>query len=337
MYNRTKDKLEPIIRAKGIEVVGDIIQGFAEINLVTDNMEEAIRDVDLIVPAVPSTAHSYMARACAPYLKDGQVIFIDPGHTGGGLEFSTVLRQMGVKKRVKLCESASLTFICRIVGSAKVRITYRAQDLLFSALPAANTFELYDLIEPEFPGIIPAKNVLETGLDNANAVLHPPGMLMNAGWIEFTKGNFKFYYEGITPSVGRAIEELDKERIEIAKKFGFKTQRYVEHAYKSGLSSVESDSVYETVQAEEANKFIKTGESLKDRYVEEDVGYGLVPIAQIGDIVGVPTPTMDAFIHLANISNQVDYYKSGRNLEKLGLAGLKSVQELDKYVTIGNL
>jgi len=334
IFNRTKEKIEPIIQSKGIEIVGDIIQGFAKINLATDNIREAIKKVDLIVIIVPSMAHSYMAQMCGPYLEDGQIIFINPGHTGGGLEFFMALKKLGIKKDVKICESASLTFICRIVGPAKVRITYRFKNLLFSALPALYTSELHDLIKSEFPGIIPAKNVLETGLNNYNAVLHPPGMLMNAGWIEFTKGNFKFYYEGITPSVGRVIEALDHERASIAKKFGFKPHSYTDQAYESGLSSVKSESVCETVHAEEANKFVKTGESLKDRYVEEDVGYGLVPMAQIANIVNVPTPTMDSLIQLANIANQIDYHKTGRNLEKMGLNRLKNVGELTEFVNL---
>lgn len=35
---------------------------------------------------------------------------------------------------------------------------------------------------------------------NINAVIHPAGVLMNAGWIEMTSGNFLFYKESITPS-----------------------------------------------------------------------------------------------------------------------------------------
>ena len=45
--------------------------------------------------------------------------------------------------------------------------------------------------------------MIETALGNMNAVFHPPGMIMNAGWIESTNGNFLFYREGITEAIGR--------------------------------------------------------------------------------------------------------------------------------------
>jgi opine dehydrogenase len=332
IFNRTKNRIQPIIENGGIEVVGDILEGFAEIKTVTTNIKEAIEGVELIVAAVPTTAARYLAESCAPYLEDNQTIFLNPGHTGGALEFTSTLNEHQVRKDVKVCEAASLSFICRLVGPAQVRISYRSQDLLFSALPSTDTPSLFEYIEPIFPGIVPASNVMETGLDNGNAVLHPPGMLMNAGWIEFTQGDFKFYYEGITESVGKVIKALDDERIKLANKFGFNPLTYTEHAYKSGLAEVQSDSVYETIQSEEANKFIKTESNLQGRYVEEDVGYGLVPMALIGDIIGVQTPIMDSLINIANIVNEKNYYETGRNLEKMGMSGLKNIQDIICFI-----
>lgn len=332
IYNRSSGRLDSIIKSGGIEITGDVIEGFAKLNKVTNNIKDAIEDVDLIVVVLPTTAHKFIAELCAPHLREDQTIFLNPGHTGGALEFTKTLRDLGVKKKIKICESSSLTFICRLIRPAKVEVTYRSKDLLFSAFPAKDTSELLDYINEIFQGLIPAVNVLETGLENLNAILHPPGMLMNAGWIEHTKGNFYFYSEGITPSVARVIEALDDERISMSETLGFKPTSYVEKSFKSGLSTISDGSVYEVIQAEDANRYIKVGDSLRDRYVEEDVGYGIVPMALIGDVLGVPTPIMDALINLASIANQVDYWKEGRTLEKMGIAGL-SIEELSRFVS----
>lgn len=40
---------------------------------------------------------------------------------------------------------------------------------------------------------------------------------MNAGHIEFTKGNFMFYCEGMATSVGKVREKMDDERIKIGR------------------------------------------------------------------------------------------------------------------------
>jgi opine dehydrogenase len=61
---------------------------------------------------------------------------------------------------------------------------------------------------------------------------------------------------------------------------------------------------------------------LKDRYVTEDVPYGMVLLSTLGDLLGVPTPTHDAVIQLASIINRTDYWKTGRGIKQLGLYNL---------------
>ena len=66
----------------------------------------------------------------------------------------------------------------------------------------------------------PAESVLQTSLQNANPIIHPAVTLSNAARIELTGGDFLFYEEGVSDSVGRLIEALDKERIAIGKELG---------------------------------------------------------------------------------------------------------------------
>ena len=68
--------------------------------------------------------------------------------------------------------------------------------------------------------------------------------------------------------------------------------------------------------------------------MHEDVGYGLVPMAALGRLAGVATPTIDALVHLAGLSLGIDYAKDGLTLERLGLAG-KSTAELARFVNEG--
>jgi ketopantoate reductase len=56
-------------------------------------------------------------------------------------------------------------------------------------------------------------------------------------------------------------------------------------------------------------------------YLHEDVGYGLVPMAALGRLAGVATPTIDALVQLAGLAVGVDYPREGLTLERLGLAG----------------
>jgi opine dehydrogenase len=64
------------------------------------------------------------------------------------------------------------------------------------------------------------------------------------------------------------------------------------------------------------------------------VGFGLVPIAALGALAGVSTPTIAALVQLAALALGIDYMREGLTLEKLGLAG-KSASELLRLVEEG--
>jgi len=74
--------------------------------------------------------------------------------------------------------------------------------------------------------------------------------------------------------------------------------------------------------------------SLAHRYLDEDIPFGLVPLAHLGRLAGVPTPTMDALIHLASVAKGIDYMREGLTLERMGLAGVAR-DALDRLLTDG--
>lgn len=83
-----------------------------------------------------------------------------------------------------------------------------------------------------FPELQLAENVLQTSLSNINAILHPPGMILNAGWIEHTSGNFLFYSQGVTNAIARTMDYIDKKRVSIIQKLGLKTETLPELFYR---------------------------------------------------------------------------------------------------------
>ncbi|HLN87825.1 MAG TPA: NAD/NADP octopine/nopaline dehydrogenase family protein, partial [Candidatus Limnocylindrales bacterium] len=172
---------------------------------------------------------------------------------------------------------------------------------------------------------VPAANVLETGFSNINAIMHPAGMLGNAGWIEKSGGDFFWYREGVTPAIGAWIDAVDAERLAIVRLLGLSSQRFVDIFHHAGLTTVaarDSGSAYQAIHNSEPNFTIKSPSALDHRYIREDVGYGLVPMAEIGRLLGVKTPVMDALITLASVALGDDFRTDGLTLEKMGLAGV---------------
>src|SRR5262249_9018837 len=192
------------------------------------------------------------------------------------------------------------------------------KNLAFAAFPGDAQARLYTLLKPVFPEIREASSVLETALTNINAVFHPPGMLMNAGWIEHTQGDFLFYREGITDSVGRTTEVVDRERLAVARAFGVPAVSFLDAFHRAGLTTGGARACREG----EPNRAIKSPPSLRHRYILEDVGYGVVPISELGALAGVKTPVIDALITIASAAIGEDLRASGLSLERMGLAGL---------------
>lgn len=324
LHARNPATLAPLRAAGGIEARG-VQQGFVPLPTMTTDVAEAIDGADLVMLVVPSVAHEDYARALAPLLSPELPVYLNPGHTGGGLHFVQELRRAGYEQPVQTCESVSLTYVCRMEGPATVGIYSYIRQLAFAAFPARNAASLFELVKPLYPDITLASSVLETGLTNLNAVFHPPGMLMNTGWIEHTDGNFLFYKEGITEGVGRATAAVDAERVAIARALGLPVRTFMEAFYQVGLTTrdaFESGSIAHACRASAPNQTIKSPPSLFHRYVNEDVGFGLVPIGAFGALAGVRTPTIDALIQLASVVTGIDFHATGLSLQKMGLAGL---------------
>jgi len=333
LHARSAERLAPLRERGGIAARG-VQQGLVPIDLMTADLAEAVRGADLIMLVVPSIAHAHYARALAPLLGDGQPVFLNPGHTGGGLHFLHELRRAGYRGQVMSGETVTLTCIARMEGPATVNIYSHTTHLRFAALPGRHADAMFALIKPLYPNIVKASSVLETGLGNINAVFHPPGMIMNAGWIERRRGDFLFYREGITQAVGRVVAAVDAERLAVAAALGVPAAPFIDIFHQAGLTTAaarDSGSIARACEASEPNRTIKAPPSLDHRYIHEDVGYGLVPMTELGRLAGVATPTIDALIRLAGLALGIDYARDGLTLERLGLAG-KSLAELMRFV-----
>jgi opine dehydrogenase len=130
---------------------------------------------------------------------------------------------------------------------------------------------------------------------------------------------------------------VDAERMAVAQALGIPATSFIEVFYQAGLTTKaarDSGDISRACLESEPNKTIKSPSSLNHRYVHEDVGYGLVPLAALARLADVATPTIDALIQLAGLAVGIDYTRDGLTLERLGLAG-KSPSELLRFVENG--
>ncbi len=314
-----------VVEQGGIKVTGVARTGFAKIALATTDIRAALDGAELIMVATQAVTHTRVAHAVGPHVRDRQVVILWPG-SGGTLEVRRIFDELGVEASVILGEAATFPYCCRrLEGPGTVNIhRIDGPRNQVAALPASRTPELMAALHGVYDTVVPARSILEPALYNPNLIVHPAGALFNMGRIEHSQGEFWMYKEGITPSVKKVINGMDRERRAIMAALG-----YPPMTYEQVFADLFNVSVAEFAVASSKGPF-----SMRDRYITEDVPMCVTLTASLGHLLGVPTPTYDAIIHIASLVNETEYFKWGRNLENLKLAGLSATQ-LNEYVMTG--
>ncbi|MDP6154546.1 MAG: NAD/NADP octopine/nopaline dehydrogenase family protein [Candidatus Thermoplasmatota archaeon] len=316
--------IDPIIERGGIALRGVVGEGFARPTMVTTDIEAALGGADAVMVVAAAMGHGAIARECAPFLEENQVVVLCPGSCGGLLAFRHALRMEGFNKKIILAETASLMYAVKKESANRVWARGRKHNLTVGALPKDKTAAVLELLSPAYPLFEAAPNILDVTLSNLNNITHPAPALTNIGFIEGScLDEWLFYTDGMTPGAGRLADQLDRERLAVMRAYGLNGASSVELIRRFyGHQGMKGNNFFEYFHDSPIHRKTKGPRSTRDRLITEDISYGLVPMAAFGDVAGVPTPTMDAFITLAEVVNEADYRKSGRTLEKMGLSGM---------------
>ena len=320
------DNIGGVAEAGGIHADGDI-SGFAEVVSAGHDIDEALDGAELIYVVGPAYSTTPFGEAVAGKLRDGQTVIVSPSSCGGALAFKKAAGLAVDDATIRVAETSTLHYAVRLTEPARIRVFLKLKaGNLLAALPATATGEILETIADVYPSMEPGTSVLQTSLQNANPIIHPAVTLANAARIEGTGGDFLFYEEGVSDATGRLIEALDKERIAIGQKLditvlpdpamGMRQGYMLENNYGSG---------YRTAPG---FKGIGAQPKLDHRYLNEDVGYGLVFMTALARQVGIETPNMDAMIRLTSTLMAHDYGQEAlRTPDSLGIGSL-SVEEL---------
>lgn len=326
LYDVFPESVEAIRRKGGIEVTG-VVEGFGKVDVATTDLAEAVKGADIVMVIAPATAHRIIAGDLARHIVPGQVVFVHPGATLGALEFHQVFAEAGVPGgSVTICEAQSLVYATRLVEHGKVSIKGIKQSLAVGALPAERIGTVILDLQEAYPQMKAAKNILETSLTNMNAVMHPTPSLLSTSLIE-SRFDWKYYLDGISPSIGALIEKLDAERVAIGKAAGIEVPGAL--ALYKDMYEVSAPTLSETVKLNKAYWEIAGQKKLDTRYVTEDIPTGLVPMIALADLFGVPCEIMKTIAKLGCLMLDRDLIGTGRTLENLGLSKFTPRQFLD--------
>jgi len=286
-----------------------IVTGDAHISKVSTDIADVFSN--FVMVTTPSSAHKDVARQLAPYVTPDTIIVLNPGRTFGAIDFAEELKKNGVKELPQIAETQTIVYTCRKSGPNSTSIFALKNDVKIAAIHGSDIdlilSRMPDCLKPYFS---PVDSVALTSLSNIGMVLHCAPVMMNVGWIECEKVEFKYYYDGISRSVAHLLEKIDAERRAVAKAGGYEVESLKQWLERTYL--VSGNDLYECIRNNEAYREIDAPPTINSRYIFEDVPNGLVPVEAMGKEFGVPTPNITTIINLACSVMDADYRETGR-------------------------
>lgn len=325
LWNRSAETLRPFQNSAGVGYEGVLGDGRVEPELISDNLQAVLDNADGILVCLPTLAHGSVAASLADLGSTSLPVVLNPGHTGGAMEFHQTYRTKGIEPP-PIAEFSTLTYIARKLSPDTVTITGAAKQVRVAGM--AGSPAAVQLAQTLFSSAVSSEDVIATSLSNVNLVLHPPGCVLGAAWVQATGGDFTFYVDGMTDGVGQVMQQLDDERRRVAHAFGHSLLPLEEEMFAIGtVDALDAEtSLAEKIRSGTANRKIKAPDSLAHRYYMEDFWYGLTPFIALADAAGEPVPVATSLMTMvAALQGKIDS-PLGRTPERMGIQGLAKQQ-----------
>ena len=325
MHDIDDAKLIDIRTRGGVDVEGGP-QAFAPVDLASTDLRAVIDGAELIIVCSGGNTQETVARTLAPLLRDGQLILLIQGNTGGALVVRRALREAGCRAAVDVAEMDNYPYSVSRLAPARLRPIVAKRWLQIAAFPGSRGPAVFARLSRLFPQAVAARDVLHTGLTNMNSILHVANCVANAASIEAGK-SYKFYAEGVTPAVARLYEAIDSERLAVAAAFEAAVPSLAdwwELAYGVREATLCESAQRLTFDAMGPYQATGTPKSLDHKFIAEDVPTGLSPLRALARAARVGTPTLDALLVIVDRMTGKTFEQEGRTLERLGLSGMNA-------------
>jgi opine dehydrogenase len=325
------------IRARGgVEVETASGTTLAAVEAATTELKPAVEGADIIIVVTGGNFQETVARSLAPLLRDGQLILLIQGNTGGSLVVRRALDAAGCKAQVDIAEMDNYPLSCWRPTPTRIKPIVTKRGLQIAAFPGRRSAAVFARLSPLFPTAVQAPNVIHTGFTNANAMLHVANCVANAANIERGQ-SYKFYAEGVTPAVERLYEAINAERVAVAAAYGAAVPdlaAWFELTYGVREKTLAEACQKLTYNSDGPYQATGTPKSLEHKYVSEDVPVGLIPMSALGRAASVPTPAIDLVVDMMRLMTGKTFAAEARTLDRLGLAGM-GVSQIRRVVEEG--
>jgi opine dehydrogenase len=302
--------------------------------MVTVEVEEALKDVDVVFCDLPVFELEKRFEAIAPYLQDEQIVYFNTYGYWAALRAANILKESG-NENVILTDSPVPIYSAR-GKDGHLTPSWRRRRIPLGAFPANSGRKAIDVIKSIYPNFEMAKNVLQTNFENLNMLIHAGMGITNIGYFDRAEAKGEtvgFYSTGNTLHAGILTEAQDRERIPVCRAYDVPYTSVREHIIRYYASHGET--VQDVVKnCEMYQRIPPLPSDIWIQWLKPDVPLAHVPFVSIAELAGTSVPIHTAIVTIVGSVLETDFWETGLTLEKLGIAGL-TPQEVIKYVTEG--
>lgn len=282
---------------------------------IADSAAMLARENEVLIVALPGYGHKTVLDALAPHIGPHHQVIISSHASLGAVYLTQLLAERGIRVPV----TAWGTTICtgRRQSGTEVQVNTVRSRVDLCTVPVERSDEALELCRDLFGDLFqPRDGLLAISLSNLNPQNHMGIALANITRME--RGETWSQGQNVTPAVGRLLEQLDLERLSIARALDLEVRTIFEHFHLSFHVPVAS--ISEMNQQMHAQGNGGTGPATADsRYVTEDVPYGLVLTAELGRLVGRPAVLHEAGIRIFSAMYGRDFEAENEILAALEL------------------
>lgn len=321
LWRRDATALQPVIdtgciRLKDAQGTRDVA-----IALATGNIAVALDGAELVVLPTPATAQEDIARAMAPYLTAGQVVFLAPG-TFGSYVMAKIIWECGNRAAVTFAETGTLPYLARKHGPGEVAITVRATRLPTGVFPACRSGHAHAVLARAYPAAEPCGDALSGALMNAGPIIHPPLIIMNTAPLQHFP-QWDIHNEGTQPAVRGVTDRLDGERILLREALGYGAPHFPLSDHYHNDRWMYGDAHRKLVDSGDWREHV---DLQRHRYMREDTAMGLAFLVSVASWAEVGTPLARGLLALAGGILGEALECGPRTLGRLGLDTLSRAQ-----------
>ena len=315
LWRRDAAAFAPVLQRQALQLLDARGRRDVRLGLATTSLVAAVDGAELVLVPLPAFAQLELARALAPHLRDGQVVFLPPG-TFGSYVMAKALRAAGSAATVAFAETGTLPYLARKHGESEVAIATRATRLPTGVFPARLGEHAFPLLRQAYPVIEPVADALSAALMNGGPIIHAPLMVMNAAPIEHFP-LWDIHNEGTQLSVRRVTTVLDHERIALREALGYGPPHFPLADHYESDRWMYGDLAHDKLV--ESGDWRERLDLRAHRYMREDVAYGLAFLVSLARWAEVPCPLGQGLLAIGSTICGEDFAASPRSLAALGL------------------